>query len=173
MWPEWAILESSWNEIFSQKKLKYWPTFVAIFEIIIFYGTAVAIFWATYGKIGPLLISTSGHTVLVVDENRFLRNDHHSLRCFKWVDRQTQMRVKKILKLPINTAFYLQRWLNSWAEQNCISYTAYLIYLFSIEWFHSRETHPTFPESNISNILIFEWAKSGLVLSIFLLFTMK
>ena len=63
MWPDWAIFESSWWQIFFLKKPKCRGTLRALFkDYTCQVETNLATFWATLGKIGLFFTSISGHT---------------------------------------------------------------------------------------------------------------
>ena len=61
--PDWAILESFWQQIVLSKQPKYFLTFWAAFKKVIFYEKiALVTLMATIGNFGLLLIPASGHT---------------------------------------------------------------------------------------------------------------
>ena len=67
VWPDWAIFQSSKQQIFLQKYPIYLPILCAILQAITFkVKTIVDTFWATLGKIGPLFIPTPGHSGLLI-----------------------------------------------------------------------------------------------------------
>ena len=71
VWPDWAIFESSWLQIFFQKAQMY-CVFLGSFDNHNFlskfsYGLFLGNFWNHLGKI---LISASGHTGLLIKEMR-------------------------------------------------------------------------------------------------------
>ena len=64
VWPDWAIFESSWWQIWFQKKPNYLVTFLAILKTFLLIKINIANFCATrFGQIWLLFIPTSGHAV--------------------------------------------------------------------------------------------------------------
>ena len=71
MWPNWAIFERSWKQIFLQKLLKYLTTIFGLLLKMLLLKNAANILGQLFGvNIGLLFSLTSGHTGWLIPDTR-------------------------------------------------------------------------------------------------------